>query len=54
MRPICERREVSPTPDGPASICSYGCTSCGSCTEEMAGACPNRGGEPVARSRRTG
>ncbi|MFB8173679.1 DUF1272 domain-containing protein [Kitasatospora purpeofusca] len=53
-RPICERCEVSPTPDGPASICSYECTSCGPCTEEMAGACPNRGGELVARPRRTG
>ncbi|MFD9066827.1 DUF1272 domain-containing protein [Kitasatospora purpeofusca] len=36
------------------SICSWECASCGPCTEEMAGADPNRGGEPVARPRRTG
>ncbi|KOV21198.1 alginate lyase [Streptomyces sp. XY431] len=54
MRPICERCEVSLTPEGPASICSYECTFCGPCTEEMAGACPNCGGELVARPRRTG
>ncbi|WP_327074384.1 DUF1272 domain-containing protein [Kitasatospora purpeofusca] len=54
MRPICERCEVSPTSDGPASICSYECAFCGPRTEEMAGARPNRGGELVARPRRTG
>ncbi|MEV6972712.1 DUF1272 domain-containing protein [Kitasatospora sp. NPDC093806] len=54
MRVNCERCEVSLTPDAPASICSYECTFCPACTEEMAGGCPNCGGELVTRPRRKG
>ncbi|MGW6916789.1 DUF1272 domain-containing protein [Kitasatospora sp. NPDC054939] len=54
MRENCERCEVSLTPDGAASLCSYECTFCPACTEEMAGTCPNCGGELVPRPRRKG
>ncbi|MFF1870854.1 DUF1272 domain-containing protein [Kitasatospora herbaricolor] len=53
MRGICERREVSPTSDGAAFICSDECTFCPECTAATAGTCPECGGEPVARPRRT-
>ncbi|MFJ6382036.1 DUF1272 domain-containing protein [Kitasatospora sp. NPDC092039] len=52
MRESCERCEVSLTADGGASICSYECTFCPDCTEAMAGACPNCGGELAVRPRR--
>ncbi|WP_073928751.1 DUF1272 domain-containing protein [Streptomyces sp. CB03911] len=53
MRGICERCEVSPTSDGAAFICSDECTFCPECTAATAGTCPECGGEPVARPRRT-
>ncbi|WP_354645101.1 DUF1272 domain-containing protein [Kitasatospora camelliae] len=53
MREICERCEVSLTPDGAASLCSFECTFCPRCTEEMRAVCPNCGGELVPRPRRT-
>jgi hypothetical protein len=52
MRPRCERCGVGLAADGEAYICSYECTFCRWCAEEMAHACPNCGGELVARPRR--
>ena len=35
-------------------VCSYECTFCRACTEEMGRVCPNCGGELVGRPRRGG
>ncbi|MGH9746090.1 MAG: DUF1272 domain-containing protein [Candidatus Acidiferrales bacterium] len=35
-----------------AFICSFECTFCAKCTEQMQHACPNCGGELVRRPRR--
>ncbi|MGW4896821.1 DUF1272 domain-containing protein [Kitasatospora sp. NPDC004240] len=53
-RKICGRCAVSPTADGPAFLCSYACTFHPECTAATAAVRPDRGGEPVARPRRTG
>ncbi len=54
MRATCERCEA-PLPLGAeARICSYECTFCPSCSDEMSATCPNGGGELVARPRRAG
>jgi hypothetical protein len=52
LRTECERCGVALAPDGEARICSYECTFCVDCTEDMAGVCPNCGGELVARPKR--
>ncbi len=53
MRPICERCETSLAEDSTdARICSFECTFCATCTDEMSGVCPNCGGELVSRPRR--
>lgn len=52
MKTECERCRADLAVDGPAVICSYECTFCTGCAEEMAGLCPNCGGELVARPRR--
>ncbi|MFD6244669.1 DUF1272 domain-containing protein [Streptomyces roseolus] len=53
MRDRCERCETAALPaDGEARICSYECTFCVPCTEEMSGTCPNCGGELLPRPRR--
>jgi hypothetical protein len=52
MRERCERCGVGLSADGEAFICSFECTFCRWCTEEMSGACPNCSGELVARPRR--
>lgn len=53
MREICERcrRDLAADSDQ-AYICSYECTFCGDCSEAMAHACPNCGGELLRRPRR--
>jgi hypothetical protein len=51
MRAECERCQAALPKDGAARICSYECTFCPSCAEDM-GACPNCGGELVARPTR--
>ncbi|MFI9544835.1 DUF1272 domain-containing protein [Streptomyces sp. NPDC052016] len=49
---------LGPAEDGPttrhapALICSYECTFCPPCGEQMGSVCPNCGGELVARPRR--
>lgn len=53
MREICERCETTHlTADGPARICTYECTFCVACADEMRDVCPNCGGELVPRPRR--
>ena len=52
MRPACERCDRTLPQDGDARICSYECTFCPACSEEMSGRCPNCGGELLPRPRR--
>ena len=53
MKPQCERCGVElPALAEDAAICSYECTFCTLCAEEMLHECPNCGGELVRRPRR--
>ena len=54
LRPSCECCDQDLAPDASdARICSFECTFCASCAEtRLGGACPNCGGELVARPRR--
>lgn len=52
MRSECERCGSPLQSDDLAFICSYECTFCERCSEEMGRVCPNCGGELVARPRR--
>src|SRR2546430_2897960 len=49
MRTKCERCGSELSPRGEAYICSYECTFCKNCSEEMTRICPNCGGELVPR-----
>jgi hypothetical protein len=52
MRSTCERCQADlPADVATARICSYECTFCDACANEL-GACPNCGGELVVRPRR--
>ncbi|WP_083939149.1 DUF1272 domain-containing protein [Deinococcus apachensis] len=53
MKSACERCSVPLPADGEATICSFECTFCPTCTELMHHTCPNCGGELVQRPRRT-
>jgi hypothetical protein len=45
LRTECERCGAGLTADGPARICSYECTFCADCVDEvLANVCPNCGG----------
>jgi len=54
LRPGCECCDVDLPPDsGEARICSFECTFCTTCAENVLhGVCPNCGGELVPRPRR--
>jgi hypothetical protein len=54
MRAVCERCEAPLAEDSTdAWICSFECTWCTTCFEgELAGVCPNCGGELRPRPRR--
>ena len=52
MRTTCERCGATLAHDADAVICSYECTFCPGCGEALDHACPNCGGELVARPRR--
>lgn len=54
LRPNCECCDRDLTPDATdAMICSFECTFCRSCADEvLGGRCPNCGGELVTRPRR--
>lgn len=55
LRPSCECCDVALPPDSTAArICSFECTFCASCAEQvLRGICPNCGGELVLRPRRS-
>ena len=52
MRTGCERCGAALASDGEACICSFECTFCVACSDELKGVCPNCGGELVARPKR--
>lgn len=54
LRPTCEHcNKALPPAATDARICSFECTFCGPCTDgDLAGICPNCGGELVTRPRR--
>jgi uncharacterized protein len=52
MKGECEKCRRSLPPQEIAMICSYECTFCQECTQEMKSVCPNCGGELVNRPRR--
>ena len=55
MRPDCERCGADlPADAGGAFICSFECTFCAECAEELDDRCPNCGGELTDRPARTG
>ncbi|MFN8052747.1 MAG: DUF1272 domain-containing protein [Acidimicrobiales bacterium] len=50
LRPNCERCDVDLPPASlDARICTYECTFCASCADELGGVCPNCTGELVRR-----
>ena len=49
LKRICEKCGQTLTTSGVAYICSYECTFCASCTEQMNFVCPNCEGEVVRR-----
>jgi len=52
MRAVCERCDTPLEHGDDARICSFECTFCPDCAEQMQHTCPNCGGELVARPRR--
>jgi uncharacterized protein len=52
MRAQCERCGAELAADTDAVICSYECTFCTSCAQELNYVCPNCSGELVPRPRR--
>jgi hypothetical protein len=52
MKGTCERCDAMLSMDAPARICSYECTFCTTCGDEMNNVCPNCGGELVERPTR--
>lgn len=53
MREVCEKCSIRLTDAGDALICSFECTFCAACGDQMDHTCPNCGGELVRRPRRT-
>lgn len=55
MRPTCERcgADLAADQHG-AFICSFECTFCAECAEQLDECCPNCGGELTDRPTRTG
>jgi hypothetical protein len=55
MRPECERCQIPlPVEAVTALICSYECTFCSPCGEDMDGICPNCQGQLLPRPTRRG
>lgn len=55
MRPDCERCGTDLPANRPgAFICSFECTFCAECADELDERCPNCGGELTDRPTRTG
>jgi len=55
MRPDCERcgRDLPPDRDG-AFICSFECSFCAKCSDDLEERCPNCGGDLLERPMRVG
>ncbi len=54
MRPDCEKCGMDlPAQAAGAFICSFECTFCANCTDDMDEICPNCGGELVDRPTRS-
>ena len=53
MRVTCERCGARLRDDDVAYICSYECTYCAGCYEDLERRCKNCGGELMRRPRRT-
>jgi hypothetical protein len=49
MRDACEKCTAALGHTDEAYICSYECTFCPPCTQQMSNVCPNCGGELVRR-----
>ncbi|MCC7120775.1 MAG: DUF1272 domain-containing protein [Gammaproteobacteria bacterium] len=53
LRPNCECCDRDLPPETPfARICSFECTFCADCAQQLGGRCPNCGGDLVVRPRR--
>ena len=52
MKENCEKCEAATSDMDRAYICSYECTFCASCSEEMGLVCPNCSGDLVIRPTR--
>jgi uncharacterized protein len=52
LKGICEKCGATLAPSGAAYICSYECTFCASCAEQLNFVCLNCEGELVRRPRR--
>jgi hypothetical protein len=52
MRDVCEKCSAHVSESGEAVICSFECTFCVDCGQQMDYRCPNCGGELVKRPRR--
>ena len=52
MKAACETCAAALGHGDEAYICSFECTFCDACTEEMDNVCPNCGGELLRRPRR--
>jgi hypothetical protein len=52
LKSKCEKCGAALAQSGMAYICSYECTFCASCAEQMKFVCPNCEGELVRRPRR--
>jgi hypothetical protein len=52
MKKACEKCGRALRDDAEGRMCSYECTFCPECAEEMNSVCPNCGGELVRRPRR--
>jgi hypothetical protein len=49
MKKECEKCSAKLAPQDEAYICSYECTFCKPCTDQMQSICPNCGGELLRR-----
>jgi len=52
LKRVCEKCGVALTASGVAYICSFECTYCANCAEQVNAVCPNCGGQLVRRPRR--
>jgi hypothetical protein len=52
MKKACEKCGCALADDAEAHICSYECTFCSKCADELNAVCPNCGGELLRRPRR--